>query len=599
MTSAETPRCDPSASALAIGQLSCAPSMIIPPGTDLVQTSGFGVAPGTGQALYAFDPAVDDAYVAANPLAAFIAANERGFRLSLSQPITPFMFGAVGNEALGDAATDDADALEAWFRFLIGKRVPMAFLAGDFRVDRTILADAAYGDGRGLTGDRHLTTTIFAHARIRAGADMDHLLHIKRWPSLRVVGQLHLLGGLDGDVGGTPWTRRHVFTGLYLESSPNAAFDVIQAENFKYAAVETENSPSNTNLTSIHHLHGKRVGSAPDGARGGGITANVTARRDTGSPGSFDQRSILTVDSLPPTYFDAPRRTINIRLGGLGHPHADILYTVTAIDRAARTIAVTPWLPAGVDAIPIDYFSGAMLVARGSDANLLRVGTLSAQGSAGGYDANCLYGGEIGTLHCEGRGIALRIGGSTDHAVLGLKVNRLYCEGCVADVMLQTASAVNVQIHAASPIDWAKVMTGIEVRDGALTLSQHSGMRGVEISSDTGGSWSNRRRPGTSVILDFNEPTASGSTYHGDAIAFDLAPLDEQLRRLFLLDGGTVTCHGTAPHGGPASVTFNPRQGFTVNGTASARFEGLSAPTTFSVRLAKDTTDWSVQPIGR
>ena len=77
-----------------------------------VETAGYGVA-GRGAARYVYDAAVNAAYVTANPRAAFLAANGRGFRLDLTQAIDLLMFGAVA-----DNATDCLAAFQAALDYL-------------------------------------------------------------------------------------------------------------------------------------------------------------------------------------------------------------------------------------------------------------------------------------------------------------------------------------------------------------------------------------------------------------------------------------------------------------------------------------------------
>lgn len=92
---------DPGGNILAIGLFAAAGALLIPVGTDLVQTSGYSVK-GKGHALYVADAAVDAAWVAAHPQSGFISANARGFRLSHDQDLRVTMFGALGDGVAND-----------------------------------------------------------------------------------------------------------------------------------------------------------------------------------------------------------------------------------------------------------------------------------------------------------------------------------------------------------------------------------------------------------------------------------------------------------------------------------------------------------------
>jgi hypothetical protein len=94
--------------AMAIGLFVDADTMILPVGTDLVQTSGYNTA-GLGFALYQYDAAVNAAYVSARPYVSFLSANGRGFRLA-EDMVSPDHCGAVGG---GNKVTGD-DTDEVW-----------------------------------------------------------------------------------------------------------------------------------------------------------------------------------------------------------------------------------------------------------------------------------------------------------------------------------------------------------------------------------------------------------------------------------------------------------------------------------------------------
>lgn len=94
---------DPGGNVMSVGLFLAGSSISVSTGTNIVRTSGYS-ADGRGGALYQYDVAVNSAYVTANPRAAFISANGRGFRLSLDQQLTVYMFGAVGDDTANDGA---------------------------------------------------------------------------------------------------------------------------------------------------------------------------------------------------------------------------------------------------------------------------------------------------------------------------------------------------------------------------------------------------------------------------------------------------------------------------------------------------------------
>jgi hypothetical protein len=97
---------DPGGNAMAVGLFTAVSGLTISAGTDRIRTSGHSTV-GWGGADYINDPAIDAAYVAANPLTAVTTLNGRHFRLDTDQFLTIAMFGALGD------GTDDAPAIAA------------------------------------------------------------------------------------------------------------------------------------------------------------------------------------------------------------------------------------------------------------------------------------------------------------------------------------------------------------------------------------------------------------------------------------------------------------------------------------------------------
>jgi len=496
--------------------------------------------------------------------------------------VTPEQFGAVGDEV-----ADDGAALNEWLAYIAENKVPFAALTGNYRTTIPIAYDFNYGDG-GYTTDKLYTSTIYCHARIRGDGTMDHLMEIKKAPHLKFVGNLHLMGKVDG--GGDPWSTRTINVGLYYESCGHMDVDFIHTSGFAIYGVETGGSGTNDNLSTFGHVAASRVGSGPrDGDAVRGQRTTFSARSDSGSANSFDQRSTLTVAALHPVYMDGNQRCTEIRIGGTG-----ILYTIMEVNRGASTISVYPWIEGGVTAGDIEYYFGAAFCARGTDANLINIGSLGAQICGGALDLQCLYGGTYGTVHCEGSGVALRIGRDPSSTILGASIGRLYCEGTTKDIRLNSASAANIVIDSASPIDWAKVESGAAVRDGAFTLGSQA-FAGVSIGSDEGGAYLAQKRAGTTVELDFNKVRADRQ-YIGAALTLNLVNPSADLARLFLMDAGLVTCRDATSGGGCTSVTFAAGSGYTVNGGATAVFGPFTEPMQFSATYSG--TNWLINPIG-
>jgi len=122
-----------------------------------IDTSGYSAA-GKGAARYTYDAAIDAAYVAANPRAAFLAANGRGFRLDQRQPLDVMMFGAAADDVSDDLPAFAAalDYLKLWGsvfgKYNGGPRLHIP--AGKYYLSETLdivgLTAVIEGDGSGM-----------------------------------------------------------------------------------------------------------------------------------------------------------------------------------------------------------------------------------------------------------------------------------------------------------------------------------------------------------------------------------------------------------------------------------------------------------------
>jgi hypothetical protein len=576
----------PGGNALAVGLFTGLAGTVVALGTTSFRTSGHG-GTGRGGAFYMRDDAtVNGAYVTANPLTSIRLVDEfgttHGYRLSPWQTITPQMFGAVGNADLADgtfngAPTDDSAALNAFLLFCSSQRLPsVPEMSGSFYILSPLVFNS---NVVGYSIDATYSTAMKFHCRIRAGAAMDHMLSFVNVQAFRASGMIHFYGG----VSGSPFTARNVNNGMFINNCVQSAFDLsIFGENLVYSVVETEYSPSNCDLVNIRHIAGKRVGSGPRNTTdtGFGQVATFSTRVDTGTANTFTQASTITPTSLPPAYTDAPQRPVRVWINGY-------MYRMTAIDRTAGTISISPWLPQGVTTGNLEYNFGAVWVPRGTDSNIINVDTISSQNSAGGAQLGCLYGGTIGTIHCEAGGIALGVGNDPSATMLGMFVGRLYCEGTRLDYYHALGTPTDLVIASASPFDWTKVQSASGTQNGVLTtnpVEPPTGFFGISIN---GNSRMPTRIDLSTVSLDPSLAGMDGAVWNGPfasmtfnivtPLAWPLSFFNKRGPTIHVAPAPSVSASGT-----PTTVTFNaPAGGWTVNGGASAVYTGFSGPASF------------------
>lgn len=105
----------PGGNVMSVGLFTSVGGLTIPVGTDIIQTSGHTVQ-GRGADRYVYDPAVDAAFVSANPRWSVVTANGRGFRYDFSTGMRVNSFGAdpVTKRTDPNAAAAAATNFSVW-----------------------------------------------------------------------------------------------------------------------------------------------------------------------------------------------------------------------------------------------------------------------------------------------------------------------------------------------------------------------------------------------------------------------------------------------------------------------------------------------------
>jgi hypothetical protein len=107
---------DPGGSAMAVGAFTILSTLIIPVGTDLIQTSEYAPGWGVGGALYAADTTVDATYVIAHPTLTARSANGRGWRIV--GPIVNITSTGIRPGDVAGYNDDNSDAVDALMLYM-------------------------------------------------------------------------------------------------------------------------------------------------------------------------------------------------------------------------------------------------------------------------------------------------------------------------------------------------------------------------------------------------------------------------------------------------------------------------------------------------
>jgi hypothetical protein len=526
------------------------------PGVDVVQSSGH-TRVGRGAARYVYDAQVDAAYVAANPLASFLSANGRGFRLSLDQIITPFMFGA------DSAATDNGNAINAWAAFIGANRV-IGDWSGIFEIQQPILLGSAEQTGPAtIIGEAHLIVT--ADITDAPAVITNHLTGHFAGAKVKITSPIHLTG----------WkTRRYNHGFLFTGKANLQQWGGISCSYAKGFGLFLDGlAPNNVfaNHFGVCMFYGCGSGANGEGEDDWSLTADYSNRKDGGS--GLSQTSTFNVSVTPPTWVDR-HFSVFVEIGA-----ARESLKVSFIDRAAGKITLQGYpdmtLPATGN---LRYIFGGGWGSYGGDAGVQVAQHIVSTACAIGCQNGALYPGDVKVTaqHCS---IAYVVGESTSDAVVGGKAV-LYVEDCQTDVWATfsgEAGAYTHKIEYNSALSLSRVRTFVPRNPNTNSKLAYLAIPGLEISyqgdthrwqngPDVDGGWGHvvirfqrehqvyaLRSNAASIILDNSWVHEGGTTQ-----------LDYQ--RLFGYRSAEISVCGTGANGAPTSVTLSVPASRKING---------------------------------
>lgn len=360
------PKGDPGANATAVGRfITLNGNVSIPAGTDVVMTSGHTLD-GVGQALYVYDAAVDDVYVSQNPNTSFRTTNNRGFKLSLKQDISAYMFGALDG-------TDVTEAIENWSQFVWNNPCTSASCT-------VYQGSLSRGIVVGSTTFSKTNRIAFGPV-LKATAEMDKMVVFQKCREatidlsgmeLRGVNNFEFKKGESRKV-----TDRLASIGLVVRNcSRSTFFGLYKINNMRYWAQGFEHGTQSA-FCQFHHLFAFGCGSNPKGGANTVETATWTGLPvKTGTQNSVGQRTVFIVDHVP----DRPDPVNMPRFAKIGGRY----YEITSITGTAPsfTLEVKHWVDTaslGLSTGTIEYVYGGAVGIRDNDNSNCRWRVVEAQ----------------------------------------------------------------------------------------------------------------------------------------------------------------------------------------------------------------------------
>lgn len=480
-------------------------------------------------------------------------------------PLTPFMFGAVG-----DGATDDAAPLNAFFQF-ISLVQSDASVWGNFAIGSVVyIGDAAAESAtKHVDWNAQITTTFTSTGEALRFRNQTFVSHS---------------GFIGLTCGSSDWTSRRQYDGIIAENCSRTSWDDISVRGVKRNGFRFEAGAGN--LSVVDKLSVRDCGSGLGSTSAGGVTSNCSSHVQTGSSNSTNQREVLTVDSVP----------AEVAVGDFiqfdGRP-----YLITAFDAGALTVTVYPWLLNAAASGTVRWFMGAGLFAVGSNASIWEFGIVDARTCAVGFKCHALYPPEIGEMHCGSGGIGVSIGTNATAGSEGGWIGQFYQEGggAVAYGLVQvTTATISFGIGSGATAlfsTWFKLNPNTGTVDGAAPIDVNL----FNIDGFSYGKTGQAQNSSGSTFTLTTQPQPSRVTVRTrDTLTVTLQETAD-INRLWGYDTMFVLATGSGTRGQPTGTwTFSPEVGYTVNGGASAAFSGFNDPVLFAVHLNVGSLDWRV-----
>lgn len=469
---------------------------------------------------------------------------------------TPYHFGATG-------VGDDASALNSFFSHITARYYDEANAGGTFSIDSGITFGSA--------GVSPLTSKITGNLSLTATSQIDDMLLLTDcgaviWDSLTLRGQ-----------GGTSFASRTCHTGIRMDDCRRQIFRRLVISNFLFAGMSADQ-----NNNSLSQFGDVKVTDCGSGAVNYSLTGNWSAPVNSGSSGSTAQRTVISVDELPPTFVQ------DGRYGAVGDSPCYVrldgdLHYIYSVDAGAGELSVFPWVKSTATPGSFEYVFGGGVYQRGSDCNVNSFSSIDAIRCGTALAAASLYGPNASRIVTQFCGIGISVGRTPAGAALGGSYTSIYFENNQEDIVIVMRTGTNAYnyFEAEYALDMSLVqclgaprLTGDLLSTSFETLKRHS-----------------IRRKGDIFLYEKKSRSSTSSSYteapnrrdqktvlYRNANIINLGELDVDLNRLTGVDSSHLTLIGSGTNNAPSGTqTFNAPAGWTINGGAGpVVFSGLT-----------------------
>lgn len=361
--------------------------------------------------------------------------------------VTPFDFGAIGDgvyhklsekyTTLTDAQVKyptaqslddsiDLCALEAFFKYCKDNMVVSANATVYAYVNRPLV----------LLGEHK--TIYWGNLKLCNTQEVDEIPYLMFLNSYQFLfrGRMTFIGTPNSNVA----TRKQL-SGLRVGdgktdgSGGRADIDALHFYGFRDEGLDIQN---NAIFFTCGYIWSGRIGASKGSGSGASIShsATITNRDDGGKLFSFEQRSVLTVSSMPPN-----KQGKSGFISPTFIRHDGEIYFVASADYELGTISVYPCLNFNSTVTQIDYIYGTAVSYVGNNSGCGKFGHIQSILCGVGYLAGALYGATIDYLVTEGCGVGLLAKPKLSELSISHTISNSYYEGNMFDICYRNGGA--------------------------------------------------------------------------------------------------------------------------------------------------------------
>lgn len=527
---------------------------------DFVKTSSYYVGLNVGGAIY---EKVDPAGLTPNDMDLILATD--GDIYKLSQPtVTPYMFGALQEDVA------HTSKLQAFFDY----------------VD----AEDVVGDWRGTWEiDNTITITGVSQEYICGSIETNNSALVE--PAISIEAANSEFRGLFELTGSTSaaYSSRNSLTGIdFTNGGGRNSFDYIRVTGFKGYGIRLYGSGGGNNtMNIIEKVKITACGSTGSGYLTGSGTATVSNVVNTGSSGSVNQRSTITVNAVDNAWVENELLEIDGKI-----------HTITA-PIVGTDIEVYPWVDTAFTGT-IYGLNGGFLIA-GADGASMNIGQIDAI-RCGVVRTGSLYGSIIDVIQTQSCGVGYAIGYVYNSNNLGSVVNQLYTENNTFDFAQITGVNTNTKINMVT-----EQINNFFIMQPQTTLfadQNNVPFPGVitRNSQNYSSTLLQKKRnlisAASSVKMD-NDKLRNKVSMINNNPTFEIR-WDEPINNIFGLDEIFINVYGTGSNNNPTGTinfTLDPDDqtaGITIMGGISYALSGLTEPAFINMYFDHANQNWIV-----